>query len=359
MIRILGIGGGSGLPVLLRGLKQLARAETEGRLPQGRPCLATGASRPAPPDEAGMDISALVCITDNGGSSGLLREELRIPAVGDLRNCLVALAGCDSPLVDVFQYRFRSAQGLDGHSLGNLIVAGLCQATGSLHQALAAAARLLDVGGRVLAASETPLVLCAEMEDGSVARGEQQIASAGRRIQHLWLEPDEFQVSQEALEAIARADTIVLGPGSVYTSILPNLLLPPVAAAIRNSSALKVYVCNLMTQAGETQGFTAADHLRVLESYLGRGVVDICLLNSRPVDRRQECEYWQTGACVVPCDAEEIAAMGAVPVSADLIDPNEPRVRHDPLKLARLVVSLTRGAFRARDILCGRGMIAV
>lgn len=338
MIRILGIGGGSGLPVLLRGLRQLAQAG--------------GAGQPE------IGISALVCITDNGGSSGLLREELRIPAVGDLRNCLVALAGRPSPLVDLFQHRFRSSNGLDGHSLGNLIVAGLCQTTGSLHQALSVASQLLDTGGRVLAVSGTPLVLCAELADGAVARGERQIASAGLPIRRLWLEPEQFQVSQEALEAVAGADTIVLGPGSLYTSTLPNLLPPAIAAAIRKSPALKMYVCNLMTQPGETRGFTAADHLRVVESYLGAGVIDVCLLNSTPIGGRQQHEYFQAGARVVPSDAEEIAGMGAVPVSADLIDPDEPRVRHDALKLARLVVSLTQGAFRARDIVCGQGPIA-
>lgn len=333
MIRILGIGGGNGLPALLRGLRDLSGA-------------------------AQIGISAIVCVTDNGGSSGRLRAEFDIPAVGDLRNCLVALAGRPSPLAEVFQHRFQSNERLDGHSLGNLIVAALCQTTGSLRKAAEIAGQFLHVRGRVLPASETPLVLCAEMEDGSIARGECQIATAGLRIQHIWLEPQRHEVSSEALEAIAAADTIVLGPGSLYTSILPNLLIPAIADAIRRSPALKLFVCNLMTQPGETQGFNAADHLRVVESYLGRGLIDICLLNSRPIPSDQEHAYSEAGACAVAGDADEISEMGAVPVSADLVDESELRVRHDPRKLAGLVLALTRGAFRARDIICGRGMIA-
>ena len=335
MLHIVGIGGGSGLPVLLRGLRGVSGS--------------SGAERPAD-----FRISAVVCVSDNGGSSGLLRDAFGIPAVGDLRNCLVALS--EGPeLAGLFQFRFGLGGALGGHSLGNLIVAALCQTHGGLSRAAERAGRLLGITGRVLPACEGALTLCAEFEDGSVMRGEFQVANAGRKIRRVWLEPDHHRPAEGVLEAIAAADSIVFGPGSLYTSILPNILVPGVAAAIRDSAALKIFVCNLMTQPGETDFFSAAEHARVLLSYLGAGGLDICLLNSAPVAGGLQERYQKAGACAVTCEEDEISRLGIVPISGEVAVNRQGKVRHDPLKVARLVVAVTRGGQRARDIIRGQG----
>src|SRR5579859_7187481 len=251
-LRIVGIGGGTGLPVLLSGLAKEPRVE----------------------------LSAIVTVADDGGSSGRLRDTLGIPAVGDLRNCLVALSGDESALADLFQHRFSKGDGLEGHALGNLIVAALYQRTGSLKEAMEIVGRLLPLHGQALPATETLTTLCALLDDGRVVRGESRIPEAGRCVRRVWLEPAEPPATRGVLETLTAADAIVLAPGSLYTSLLPNLLVSGVAEAIRKSRAVKVLVCNLLTQPGETTGFSASDHLRVVEQHLGRDVVDYCVVNS-------------------------------------------------------------------------------
>ncbi len=335
MLKLVGVGGGTGLPVLLRGLKQVS----------DRPEHRTPA--------AGFELSAIVTVSDNGGSTGKLRQSFGIPAIGDLRNCLAALSG-DRLLAEIFQHRFSGGNGLDGHSLGNLIVTALLQMSGSLGQAVELAKEVLQSTGCVLPVSESAPTLCAEMESGRVVRGEWQITAARNRIRKVWLEPEGPPPSRGVLDALTSADVIILGPGSLYTSIIPNLLVAGVAEALRNSSALKVFVCNLMTQPGETGGFTAADHLRVLETYVGRGVLDIFVLNSRPIEQTAGEIYRENRSEPVQWDGDEIARMGVVPVIADLSSEEQGKVRHDPNKLARLIVSLSRETQRIRDILSGR-----
>lgn len=333
-MRIVGIGGGTGLPVLLRGLKEEAR-KYSGRGPTE------------------IEISAIVSVFDSGGSSGLLRKAMGIPAVGDLRNCLVALSAEGSLLAELFQHRFSEGDGLRGHALGNLIMTALYQLTGSLRRTAELASELLKLKGSVLPSSEACVTLCAEFEDGSRAQGEAEIARAGLRVKRVWLEPKDPPPSDGVLEAIGSADVVVVGPGSLFTSILPNFLVSGVAGAIRASAALKIFVCNLMTEPGETDGLSAADHLRVLEEYLGPRSIDICLLNSRQISRALLRRYTEMGSEPVRFKAEEITRMGAVPIAADLLDENEHVVRHDSDKLAHLVIALTRGALRAQDIICG------
>jgi uncharacterized cofD-like protein len=318
-LKIVGLGGGTGLPVLLRGLRDFS------------------------PDAHGLsgceiEATAIVCATDNGGSTGRLRESFGIPAMGDLRNCLVALSGNESPLADLFQHRFSGGSGLEGHALGNLIVTAMCQKSGSLGEAVERVCRLLPLRGKVLPVAEVALTLCAQFEDGAIVRGESQIAQVRRRIGNIWVEPGEPGPAPGVLEAIADADVVVLGPGSLYTSLLPNLLVAGVVQAIRTSRAAKIFVCNLITQPGETDGFSAADHFRVVEAQLGPRAVNFCLVNSRPIAHRPA--YAGQDGEPVRCNSREIASCGVIPIRADLVAEDGNGLRHDPAKLARLVVSL-------------------
>lgn len=320
-MKIVCIGGGTGLPILLRGISQVSHSSS-------------GAS-----DE--ISLTAVVCVSDNGGSSGVLRRYFGIPAVGDLRNCLVALASSSSPLGDLFQHRMGQGNALSGHALGNLVVTALCERTGSLLEAVSQAAVLLQSRGSVLPSTEQPVTLCAEFEDGAVVRGEVEIARRMAPIARVWLEPRALVATPGLAAAILSADMVVFGPGSLYTSIIPNLLVPGIAETVRRSEAMKVLVCNLMTQPGETDGFTASDHLRVLEQHCGEGIIDACVLNSSPVN----CEGSEGnagGGRPVENDVEEIMRYGTIPVVADLLLRESSRVRHDPAKLAAVIALLGR-----------------
>jgi uncharacterized cofD-like protein len=320
-LRIVGIGGGTGLPVLLAGLRQFAS----------------------------VDVSAIVTVADNGGSSGRLRDSFGMPAVGDLRNCLVALSGKEGLLAGLFQHRFEAGGQLDGHALGNLIVTALYQQTGSLKLALEAAGRLLPMKGLALAATETSATLCACFEDGSVVRGEREVSAAGKDIRRVWLEPENPPPSPGVLEALHSADAIVLAPGSLFTSLAPNLLVGGVADAIRKSEAVKILVCNLTTQPGETDGLTASGHLRVVESLLGPSVVEFCLMNSATA-RVRSLVPAGTGSEPVICDTRWVRALGAVPIKADLLADQEKEIRHDPVKLGSLIMSVTQAMRQGRDL---------
>jgi uncharacterized cofD-like protein len=313
MLRVVGFGGGTGLPVLLKALRTIPEIEA----------------------------TAIVTVTDNGGSSGRLCQTFGIPAVGDLRNCLVALSGADSVLADLFQHRFSAADGLGGHSLGNLIVTAMCQRTGSLDLAVEMMSRLLPLKGRALPATGSHATLCAAFTDGTTVRGESQISAAGRRIARIWLEPGNPPPSPGVIHAIQQADTIIFAPGSLYTSILPNLLVAGVADAVRASRAVKIFVCNLMTQPGETDGYAASDHVRALEGYLGRGIVQFCIANSSTQAARGGSR--NPGSEPVLCDSERIAAIGPIPVEEDLALPQATGTHHDPEALGRLVWEISRG----------------
>jgi uncharacterized cofD-like protein len=312
-MNIVCVGGGTGLPTLLKGVSQI--------------CHSPGG------DE--ITLTAVVCVSDNGGSSGTLRQSFGIPAVGDLRNCLVALASGGSPLGDLFQHRLSRGNGLSGHALGNLVVTALCERTGSLLEAIRQAADLLQSCGHVLPSTEQPVTLCAEFEDRAIVRGEVQIAGRRGRIARVWLEPREMRPTPGLVSAILTADMVVFGPGSLYTSIIPNLLVTGIAEAVRRSEATKVYVCNLMTQPGETDGFTACDHLRELERYCGEGTIDACVLNSGRVSGKD-------GGHAVENDVEAIMRHGTVPVVADLLIEGSSEVRHDSAKLAAVIAMLGR-----------------
>ena len=317
---VVGIGGGTGLSALLEGLRQCAQ------------------SRWSSP----LEISAIVSVADDGGSTGNLRTHLGIPAVGDLRNCIVALSQAEPFWNEVFQYRFADGNGLQGHSLGNLIMAALVQSSGGLHAAVDRLNRPLRMKGRVLPVTERSVTLCAALEGGAIAMGESAIPRSGKRIERVWLHPDDVEPADGVLETLASADAIVLGPGSLYTSVVPNLLVRGVPEAIRASSALKIFVCNLMTQPGETDGFDASDHLAVVESYLGRGAIDVCLVNEPPPPREMEERYEAAGSEAVRWCRRALTEAGVLPIGVDLLSRGPDVGRHDPVRLGSIVVSLAR-----------------
>lgn len=325
-LKVVALGGGTGLPVVLKGLRRAARrCEIQGHFV--------------------VHSAAVVTVADDGGSSGLLRRAFGTPAVGDLRNCLAALSEAHPLLIHLFQHRFAMGEELKGHALGNLMLTALFQKSGSLREAVGLAGQLLRCKGYVMPATETPVTLCAEFEDGAVIRGEAQIPTALKKISRVWLDPPGPPASPGVLRNIASADVIVLGPGSLYTSVIPNLLVEGVAKTIRNSPALRLFICNLMTQPGETDGFSASHHLQVLESYLGGKSIDICLINSGSMSPCVAERYLASGSELVECDQEEIARRGVVPVVADLVPEQEEfQGKHDPSKLGRMILFLASGA---------------
>ena len=306
--RITVIGGGTGLSTLLRGLKQYS-----------------------------SNLSAIVNVTDDGGSSGRLRTNLDMLPPGDIRNCLLALANTEPLLEKVFQYRFTSGDGLEGHNLGNLFLAALTEEFG-FEEAVVAASRVLAVKGEVLPVTLAKLDLVAHFTDGRVIRGESRIPTEGGKIKRLCLDPDNSTVYPAVVKAIEEAEVVVVGPGSLYTSILANLLVPGVVSAIRQSSARKVFICNVMTQPGETDGYTAANHLQAIYDHVSENLFDVVILNSNLIIPDHVLEkYAQEGSVPVTPDIEHLKRMGVEVLSADLISLDQ-LVRHDSEKLARVIL---------------------
>lgn len=304
------IGGGHGLSVLLRGIKK----ET-------------------------TNVTAVVTVADDGGSSGRLREDLGIIPPGDLRNCLVALADTEPLMERLFQYRFEGKSALAGHSFGNLFLAAMNELTGDMETALKESSKVLAVEGHVLPASNAHVRLDAIMEDGTVVQGESHIPEAHKKIHRVKLFPENVKPVKSALEAITNADAIVLGPGSLYTSIMPNLLIDGVADAIRKSKAIKIYICNVMTQPGETDRYTASMHAKAIIDHAGRGAIDYMLVNKAPISDRLLNYYAAKGAYPVEVDEEEINKLGIGLMKADIISETEV-LHHDPEKLSRAVMRM-------------------
>ncbi|WP_033170980.1 gluconeogenesis factor YvcK family protein [Selenomonas sp. ND2010] len=304
------VGGGHGLSVLLRGIKS-----------------------------ATSNVTAVVTVADDGGSSGRLREELGIIPPGDLRNCLVALADTEPLMEKLFQYRFRGESELAGHSFGNLFIAAMNEVTGDVEQALKESSKVLAVKGQVLPASKDHVRLDAIMEDGTVVEGESNIPEVHKRIHRVRLFPEHVQPVQSALDALTSADAIILGPGSLYTSIMPNLLVDGVAEALRKSKAVKIYICNVMTQPGETDGYTASMHAKAIIEHGGKGVIDYMLVNSTPISSDLQAFYAKKGAYPVEVDEEAINALGVGFVKADILNETDV-IRHDPDKLSRSVMQM-------------------
>ena len=313
------IGGGHGLSVLLRGIK----ADTS-------------------------NVTAVVTVADDGGSSGRLREDMNILPPGDLRNCLVALADTEPLMEKLFQYRFQGKGALAGHSFGNLFLAAMNEVTGDMEQALKESSKVLAVKGRVLPASQEHVRLDAIMEDGTVVEGESHIPEAHKKIYRVKLFPEKVAPVQSALDAILESDVIILGPGSLYTSIMPNLLVDGVAEALCKSHALKIYICNVMTQPGETDGYTASMHVKAILDHAGKGAIDFVLVNSTPIslEEREACSM--QASTPVEVDEDAINALGVGFVKEDLLDDSNVG-RHDPDKLCkgimRMIYALRHGAY--------------
>ncbi len=304
------IGGGHGLSVLLRGIKS-----------------------------ATSNVTAVVTVADDGGSSGRLREDLGIVPPGDLRNCLVALADTEPLMEKLFQHRFTAGKGsLSGHSFGNLFIAAMTEVTGDIEQALNESSKVLAVKGRVVPSSRESVRLDAIMEDGTIVEGESHIPEAKKRIKRVRLFPQEVKPVESALEAIRTADVIILGPGSLYTSVMPNLLVEGVAEEVIKSKAVKIYICNVMTQPGETDGYTASMHAKAIIDHGGRGIIDYILVNSKVLSEDMLEHYAKEGAYPVEIDEDAISALGLGLIKADIINENE-LIRHDPEKLAKSIMN--------------------
>lgn len=303
------IGGGTGLATLLRGLKRL-----------------TGA------------ITAIVTVADDGGSSGRLRRELEIQPPGDIRNCLAALSADESLLGNLFQYRFEDGP-LSGHSFGNLFLAALTKVTGDFEEAVRLSSTILAIKGKVLPATPETVSLRAQLDDGRRVNGQSAIASSRRSCRHVWLDPEAARATEAALEAIRAADIIVLGPGSLFTSIIPNLLIEDIAMAISATASRKVFVCNVMTQPGETLEFTAADHLEALLAHSRPGLVDTIIINDVSPPEDVVRHYLATGAGPVLIDERRLRQMGVEVVAADVCSAGD-YFRHDSERLAAAIMSL-------------------
>lgn len=309
--KIVVIGGGTGLSVMLRGLK-----------------------------EKPLDITAIVTVADDGGSSGVLRNELQIPPPGDIRNVLMALADAEPLLTEVLKYRFNSGTGLAGHSLGNLMLAAMTDISGGdFVTGVRRLSEVLAVRGMVLPAANRAIVLNAEMVDGTIITGESMIPKAGRRIKRVFLEPADVEPLPEAVEAIESADAILIGPGSLYTSIMPNLIVPKLAQAIVQSEAVKLFVCNVMTQPGETDNYSVSDHLDAIHDHIGHHLFDYVIVNDGEIPPQVESKYAELGSKAVHLDIDEVTRRG-YKVIADRLVLFRTFLRHDAERLSHHIYKL-------------------
>ena len=324
-LKVVCIGGGTGLATLLSGLKTHIHRS-------GSPLEEFGAS----PIER---LTAVVTVSDDGGSSGRLREEFSVLPPGDIRNCITALSEDETLLKRLLEFRFQGNGTLGGHSFGNLLLTALSAVTGDFVKAVRMVGEVLAIRGTIYPSTRENVHLIAEMQDGTIVRGESRISQSAVPIRAVRLEPDGCTPLPETLEAIHAADLIVLGPGSLYTSIAPNLLVCGVVDALRASRARKIYVCNLMTQAGETRGFPASRHVRALLEVAGDGFLDVALVNSTVPPSSLVEKYGLEGAEVVRADPEGFEGTKVRFVSRDLMSATD-LVRHDPAVLAREVLAL-------------------
>lgn len=294
--------------------------------------------------EVGGDIRQLtgvVTVTDDGGSSGRLRREFGVLPPGDIRNCIVALADDEDLLTRLFQYRFPNGGGLLGHSFGNLFLTALTGITGDFYQAILTAESVLSVRGKIYPATLTDVRLRGHGISGQVYEGESAVGTSGEELTRVELDPPAPPAFPAAVAALERADLILLGPGSLYTSIVPNLLIPGIRQAIRKSRARVVLLLNLMTQPGETDGMMGVDHLAAVQAHAGKGLVSAVLASSTPIPEELLTHYAETGSAAVAVDREAMERMGVEVLTADLLAPGE-LIRHDSAKLARTVLALAR-----------------
>jgi uncharacterized cofD-like protein len=325
-LRVVAIGGGTGLSTLLKGLRHYVTSPGERRRENSdEPCI--------------HDLCAVVTVSDDGGSSGRLRKELNMLPPGDIRNCIVALSEDEPLLSKLFQHRFDKGSGLEGHSFGNLFLAALTAITKDFGEAVRLSSEILATRGHIHPATTSHVELEALMEDGTRVRGETKITASKGRINELFLVPPDVEPQPQTLQAIASVDLITVGPGSLFTSLIPNLLVRAIPQAIAASSAIKVYVCNLMTQANESLGRTAADHIRALNRHAGGQVFDYAIINRKQMSDELKAKYALEGATQVVVDREAIEELGVTPILGDYLEEGEV-ARHATDRVARDVLHL-------------------
>jgi uncharacterized cofD-like protein len=326
-LRVVAIGGGTGLSALLQGLKEYTR-----------------------PSESSLelDITAIVTVSDDGGSSGRLRREFDVLPPGDIRNCMVALSEDSALLSRLFQYRFASGRGLKGHSFGNLFLMALTQITGDFPDAVRASSEVLNIAGRIYPATAANVALEARLANGTSVVGETRISRSKSRIQSVRLVPRKVAPLDATLDAIAKADVITLGPGSLFTSVIPNLLVQGIPAAIRKSRAVKAYFVNLMWQPGETTAFRASDHIRAVHRHARGKLLDYAVVNIRPIQAALKKRYASQEAMPVENDLDAIFKLGVKVVAGNLAS-NANVVRHDGAATAAVVVRLAQEGRKKRS----------
>lgn len=309
--KIVVIGGGSGISVVLRGLKYLP-----------------------------VDLTAIVTVADDGGSSGFLRKEFDMPAPGDLRNVMVALSNVEPLTEEVFQYRFKEDSFIGGHPLGNLLIIAMKELTGDIRTAVDRLRKLFNIKGKILPATTEKVVLMAEKENGKIVEGESHIPVIGEKIKRVYYK-DEVEAPEENLKALEEADLIIFGIGSLYTSIIPNLLLKGIKESLKKSKAKKIYICNAMQQPGETDGYTVSDHIKAINDNIGEGIIDSVIVDPRDIPKDILERYKSMNSDKVELDREKIKEYNVNLIERDIleIDPKG-MVRHHPYKLSAIIYSL-------------------
>ena len=316
--KIVVIGGGTGLSTLLHGLKEYT-----------------------------SNITAIVTVADDGGSSGRLRQDFDVLPPGDIRNCLVALADAEPLMGKLFQFRFEEGSSLSGHSFGNLFITAMSKVTGDFEAAIKESSKVLAIRGSVVPSTLEKVVLTAEHADGSETVGESQIPKANSPVKRIHLRPVNCKATDEAIDAIRKADAIVLGPGSLFTSIMPNLLVGRVYQEILSSKAIKMYVANVMTQKGETDGYKASDHLRAIVEHTAPGIIEYCIVNTAKIPPEMLQKYKSEDAYPVTADSENLKRMRCKAIEAHIVSTRD-YVRHDAGKLAKLIIDLVTSLKKSR-----------
>jgi uncharacterized cofD-like protein len=319
-LRVVSIGGGHGLSALLEGLKKYTPR---------------------------IDITAIVTVTDDGGSSGRLRREFDVLPPGDIRNCMVALSEDGALLSELFQYRFKAGHGLKGHSFGNLFLTALTHITGDFADAVRSSAEVLKIAGRIFPSTAANVSLEAVLDDGKVLQGESRISRSTRRICRIRLLPNRVRPLKETLEAIERADLITFGPGSLFTSVIPNLLVSGIPKAIRQSQARKAYFANLMTQPGETTNFSASDHVRAMDEHAGGKLFDSVVVSTSRIPAAVRRSYAEQNSVPIEIDIAALERMGLEVIGANLLQKGR-KVRHNPAAIARVAVEMAAEAGKRR-----------
>jgi len=306
---VVALGGGTGIPNLLAGL---------------RAC--------------GVPVTVVVTVADDGKSSGIIRKAFDMPSPGDLRNCMVALAGCDPVVAELMQFRFDEPE-FAGHAFGNIMIAALTRLLGDFDRAVQMAHEILQVQGRVIPVSVEKIALVAQHEDGTKSTGEAQISGSHKRIRDVSMRPGDVHAPQAAIEALKDADLVIFGPGSLYTSVMPNLLVKGIVEALAESRAKKLYICNLMTQPGETSNYTVLDHVQAVLRHSATDFLDGVLVNSGNISQEMTQRYFDQNATPVVLNVEAVQTLGCELFQYNIVDEGE-RLRHDPLKLAQALLDI-------------------